>query len=111
MSSSLISALIVTCDGERYAIPQTAVDEIIRMNPDRDQDPFRTLNGQTIYQLRELVLPVVSLARVLNGPAASVGAKTAASWSSCNSANNCSGSRWTRFSAWRRSSSARSRPS
>ena len=67
VSSSLISALIVTCDGERYAIPQTAVDEIIRMNPERNKNPFRTLNGLTIYQLRELVLPVVSLGRVLRG--------------------------------------------
>jgi two-component system chemotaxis sensor kinase CheA len=65
VSSSLISALIVACGGHRYAIPQTAVDEIIKVEPRGDRDDLRLLNGKMVYQLRELALPVVALAQVL----------------------------------------------
>ncbi|MDB5338413.1 MAG: CheA signal transduction histidine kinase [Planctomycetaceae bacterium] len=67
VSSSLISALIVKCEEERYAIPQTAVDEIIKVDPRSDRDRIRRLNGRMVYQLRDTVLPVVSLRSVLGG--------------------------------------------
>lgn len=65
VSSSLISALVVTCGDERYAIPQTAVDEIIKVDAHRERDRIRMLNGRMVYQLRDTVLPVVSLRRAL----------------------------------------------
>jgi two-component system chemotaxis sensor kinase CheA len=68
VSSSLISALVVQCAGERYAIPQNAVDEIIKINPHSERDRIRILNGRMVYQLREAVLPVVSLRSVLDVP-------------------------------------------
>lgn len=65
VSSSLISALVVKCADERYAIPQTAVDEIIKIDSRSERDRIRMLNGRMVYQLRETVLPVVSLRSVL----------------------------------------------
>ena len=41
VSSSLISALVVKCADERYAIPQTAVDEIIKVNSRSERDQIR----------------------------------------------------------------------
>jgi len=69
VSSSLISALVVTSGGERYAIPQTAVDEIIRVSSQDDRDRLRLVNGRWVYRLRDQVLPVVPLADVLGAPA------------------------------------------
>lgn len=66
VSSSLISAIIVKAGTQRYAIPQTAVDEIIRINTRNQRDQIHLLNGQAVYQLRDHVLPVVSLGEVLN---------------------------------------------
>ncbi len=68
VSSSLISALVVTSGGERYAIPQTAVDEIIRVSSQEDRDRLRRVNGRWVYRLRDQALPVVPLAEVLGGP-------------------------------------------
>jgi two-component system, chemotaxis family, sensor kinase CheA len=65
VSSTLISALIVQAKDERYAIPQTAVDEIIKVDTRTLRDSIHIFNGQKVYQLRDLVLPVVSLAEVL----------------------------------------------
>lgn len=65
VSSSLISALVVKSGNERYAIPQTAVDEIIKVDSRSERDRIRMLNGRMVYQLRETVLPVVSLSSVL----------------------------------------------
>lgn len=65
VSSSLISALVVKCSDERYAIPQTAIDEIIKVDARSERDRIRVLNGRMVYQLREIVLPVVSLRAVL----------------------------------------------
>lgn len=71
VSSSLISALVVKCADERYAIPQTAVDEIIKIDPRSERDRIRMLNGRMVYQLRDTVLPVVSLREVLEAGVAS----------------------------------------
>ena len=68
VSSSLISAIIVRCGEQRFAIPQTAVDEIIRL--DSRTDLIRQINGRAICQLRDQVLPVVHLAEALGVPAA-----------------------------------------
>ncbi|WP_020475158.1 hybrid sensor histidine kinase/response regulator [Zavarzinella formosa] len=68
VSSSLISAIIVKSGEQRYAIPQTAVDEIIRVNPEGDRDRIHRISGQSVYQLRDQVLPVVSLTEVLGLP-------------------------------------------
>ena len=69
VSSSLISALVVKCADERYAIPQTAVDEIIKIDSGSERDRIRILNGRMVYQLRDTVLPVVSLRSVLGAEA------------------------------------------
>ncbi len=75
VSSSLISALIVVSDTHRYAIPQTAVDEIIKVDHRKDRGSIQLLNGQTVYQLRDLLLPVISLAEVLGHNDRSSGTK------------------------------------
>jgi two-component system chemotaxis sensor kinase CheA len=74
--SSLISALIVICAGHRYAIPQTTVDEIIKINANDGRDGVLLLNGAMVHQLRDLLLPVVSLAQVVGDETHSPNRKT-----------------------------------
>lgn len=61
VSSSLISALVVEVNGQRFAIPETAVNEIIRVDPQDMQDRIREMEGGHVYQLRDRVLSIIHL--------------------------------------------------
>ncbi len=65
VASSLISALVVRVDGHRFCIPQSAVNELIRVSPLDRRQKIRVLQGQEVFQHRELVLPIVPLAGAL----------------------------------------------
>ncbi|WP_437230976.1 hybrid sensor histidine kinase/response regulator [Planctomicrobium sp. SH661] len=66
ISSSLISALIIAQDDERFAIPQTSIDEIIKVDRSIENSQLKILNGRMVYQLREMLLPVIPLDLVLH---------------------------------------------
>ena len=61
VSSSLIAALVVEVAGQRFAIPETAVNEIIRLDPQEMADRVRPVEGRDVYQLRDRVLSIVHL--------------------------------------------------
>ncbi|MFW5829789.1 MAG: chemotaxis protein CheW [Planctomycetota bacterium] len=61
VSSSLIKALVVEAAGQRFAIPETAINEIIRVDPQQADDHIRILDGHHVYQLRDRVLSIVHL--------------------------------------------------
>lgn len=65
VSSSLISALLIAIGEHRFAIPETAVNEIIKINPQFEGDRIRALENRDVYQLRDMVLPIVHLEDVL----------------------------------------------
>lgn len=69
VTSSLTRTLIVGVDQNRFAIPDSAVCEIIR--PDRDNYPrdFRTLEHGEVFHLRGEILPMIHLADALAAPA------------------------------------------
>lgn len=68
VSSSLISALVVQIGGNRYAIPESAVNEIIRIDPQDPDDRITALEGKDVYQLRNKVLSIVHLEDAFGEP-------------------------------------------
>ncbi|MDX1584648.1 MAG: chemotaxis protein CheA, partial [Thermoanaerobaculia bacterium] len=59
---AIIQGLIVDCAGERFAIPLTSVDEILRIW----SNEIRTVEGREVYKLRETPLPLLRLADAFN---------------------------------------------
>jgi two-component system chemotaxis sensor kinase CheA len=64
VSSSLTKALIVDLHGEQFAIPETAVSEIIRFDS-RTNSKITRVDGQDVFQLRDKLIAVVNLEQAL----------------------------------------------
>jgi len=69
LTLAIIAALIVSVGDQRFAIPQMAVLELVRVRPGSEQR-IETVNGAPVLRLRERLLPVMSLARILERPGA-----------------------------------------
>ncbi|MDQ6974211.1 MAG: chemotaxis protein CheW, partial [Mariprofundaceae bacterium] len=63
LTLAIISAMIVGCDGHRFAIPQMSVRELL--NAPSDSSEWRLIGGQPFYRLRGKLLPVMRLKEVL----------------------------------------------
>ncbi|HEV7371957.1 chemotaxis protein CheW [Arenibaculum sp.] len=64
LTLAIVSALIVECAGERFAIPQISVVELVRAAADSEHTIER-INGTPVLRLRNRLLPLVSLQRLL----------------------------------------------
>ncbi|XZE52644.1 Hpt domain-containing protein [Planctomycetaceae bacterium SH139] len=60
VSSSLTAALIIEIDRERFAIPETAISEIIRYD-DHTRSRMHRVDGRDVYQLRDQLVALVDL--------------------------------------------------
>lgn len=60
VSSSLTTALIVEVAEERFAIPETAISEIIQFD-DRTQDNIQMVDRQQVYQHRDKLVALIDL--------------------------------------------------
>jgi len=72
VNSSVISGLIVGIDRFTLAIPQLAVNEIVRVPPGERAARIETVQGHEVFKLRDKVVPLVHLEDVLGitrGPA------------------------------------------
>jgi two-component system chemotaxis sensor kinase CheA len=69
LTLAIVAALIVSVEGQRFAIPQVAVLELVRVRPGSDHAVER-INGTPVLRLRERLLPIVPIARVLGLPGA-----------------------------------------
>ncbi len=67
LTLAIASALIVEASGQRFAIPQISVAELVRTQ-ESGEVRIETLNGQATLRLRQRLLPVVDVAEVLNLP-------------------------------------------
>jgi two-component system, chemotaxis family, sensor kinase CheA len=66
LTLAIIPALVVTCSGERYAIPQVSLLELVRLEAEDAQGAIEMVHGAPVYRLRGRLLPLVYLARELN---------------------------------------------
>jgi two-component system, chemotaxis family, sensor kinase CheA len=61
LTLAIIPALIVTNRGDRYAIPQISLLELVRLEGEEAQKRIESVQGAPVYRLRERLLPLVYL--------------------------------------------------
>ena len=65
LTLAIIPALIVTSRGERFAIPQVNLLELVRLEAEQAKSGVERLYGTTLYRLRGELLPLVFLDETL----------------------------------------------
>jgi len=65
LTLAIIPALIVTCSGDRYAIPQVNLLELVRLKAEEVGKGIELVHGVPVYRLRGRLLPLVYLNREL----------------------------------------------
>ncbi|MCY1042906.1 chemotaxis protein CheA [Corallococcus sp. bb12-1] len=71
LTLAIIPALLVTCRGDRYALPQASLREVVWLEPDQARRDITRLQDASVLRLRGELLPLVVLASELGvGPAA-----------------------------------------
>jgi two-component system, chemotaxis family, sensor kinase CheA len=69
LTLAIVAALIVSARDQRFAIPQVAVLELVRIKPGSDHSIER-INGTPVLRLRDRLLPIVPISKVLGLPGA-----------------------------------------
>jgi two-component system chemotaxis sensor kinase CheA len=65
LTLAIVSALIVSAGGERFAIPQIGVQELVRVGGGGEGARIERIKDTPVLRLRDRLLPLVSLARLL----------------------------------------------
>ncbi len=61
LTLAIIPALVVTTGGDRYAIPQVNLLELVRLDGEQARAGIETIQGARVYRLRGNLLPIVYL--------------------------------------------------
>ena len=61
LTLAIIPALIVTSNGDRYAIPQVSLLELVRLEGEQARRGIEKIHGAAVYRLRGRLLPLVNL--------------------------------------------------
>ena len=65
LTLAIIPALVVTCGGDRYAIPQVSLLELVRLEAAEVEKGIELVHGAPVHRLRGRLLPLVYLNREL----------------------------------------------
>ncbi len=65
LTLAIIPALVIGCGGRHFAVPQLNLQEIVRPGPER---PIEDFGGSRILRLRDELLPVLDLTKLLGLP-------------------------------------------
>src|SRR5262249_61339370 len=65
LTLAIIPALTITSAGDRYAIPQVSVLELVRLEAEQARRGIEQIHGAPVYRLRGNLLPLVYLHREL----------------------------------------------
>jgi two-component system, chemotaxis family, sensor kinase CheA len=65
LTLAIIPALTITSGGERYAIPQVSLFELVRLDGEQAQKGIELIHGAPVYRLRGSLLPIVYLHKEL----------------------------------------------
>ncbi|MCB1189233.1 MAG: chemotaxis protein CheW [Leptospiraceae bacterium] len=68
LTLAIIPALLVSSGGERYAIPQISLVELVRLESEQSKKSLETVEGVPIYKLRGKLLPLIYLSQELDIP-------------------------------------------
>jgi two-component system chemotaxis sensor kinase CheA len=66
LTLAIIPALTVTSNGDRYAIPQVSLLELVRLEGEQAHRGIEMIHGAHVYRLRGNLLPLVYLSRQLH---------------------------------------------
>lgn len=66
LTLAIIPALIVTCYGSTFAIPQVKLEELVRVDQSSATNKIEILHGAPVLRLRGNILPLVNLNSVLD---------------------------------------------
>jgi len=58
LTLAIISALILEIQGNRYAMPQLNIQELVRIQPD-EGDKIEMINDRPVFRLRDRILPLI----------------------------------------------------
>jgi len=61
LTLAIIPALVVTCGGEMFAIPQVSLLELVGLDGDARCSAIESVHGAPVYRLRGNILPIVHL--------------------------------------------------
>ncbi len=64
LTLAIVSALIVECAGERFAVPQISVLELVRASS-QSENAIEMINESAVLRLRDRLLPLISLRELL----------------------------------------------
>ncbi len=64
LTLAIVSSLIVECGGDRFAIPQISVEELVRVTSNSEHR-IETINDTPVLRLRNQLLPLVALDEML----------------------------------------------
>jgi len=64
LTLAIVSALIVEASGERFAIPQISVQELVRLT-NSGENKLEDIHGTPVMRLRDHLLPLISLTKIL----------------------------------------------
>src|SRR5690349_6338562 len=62
LTLAIVPALVVRCCGERFAIPQVSLTELVRCEAGKG---IESVHGSPVYRLRGQILPLIYLTHVL----------------------------------------------
>jgi two-component system chemotaxis sensor kinase CheA len=65
LTLAIVSAMIVEAGGERFAIPQLSIVELVRASANSEYQ-IEEINGSAVLRLRNRLLPLLFLRRILN---------------------------------------------
>jgi two-component system chemotaxis sensor kinase CheA len=65
LTLAIIPALIVACGGDRYAIPQVSLLELVRLEDTKAATGIELVHGAPVHRLRGRLLPIIYLRREL----------------------------------------------
>lgn len=66
LTLAIANVLIVESGGQRFALPQLAVTELVRVNPE-SEIRIETIGAMRVLRLRKAMLPLIGLTQVLGG--------------------------------------------
>jgi two-component system chemotaxis sensor kinase CheA len=65
LTLAIIPALVITSGGDRFAIPQVSLLELVRLEPEEAKKGIESIRGTPVYRLRGNLLPLVYLNKQL----------------------------------------------
>jgi two-component system chemotaxis sensor kinase CheA len=68
LTLAIVPALTVECAGDRYAIPQISLQELVALDAEKAATAVEEVGGAQVYRLRGELLPLVRLTDVLGLP-------------------------------------------